>query len=192
MSHTGMRAADKNGIPANLRVPEDDVYDATESESQYRPLATKAHPEVPYFNAARLNKTIEYMKDRCEYPVLCKIPMEGMEGVWNNFPTCLRICATIYSALEGYSRSGPEAAKVESFMFHNHYQWKTKRKMKDQPKKKEVVIKKKPFVFFLHKKMVSGRARFVNQTETCFANFIKLFRENEDAWRPFLMDQGNN
>ena len=34
------------------------------STSQYKPLATRAHPEIPYLNAARLNKTIEEMKDR--------------------------------------------------------------------------------------------------------------------------------
>lgn len=189
-----MRAGDDNGLPRDLGVPPDEVYDAADSESTYKPLATKAHPDVPYFNAARLTKTIEEMKNRCQYPVSCSASDMPNGVEWNNFPVCLRTFATIYSALEGHSRSSPEAASVESFVFHNFYDWSTKRKT-ENPKVKEVVTKKKSFVFFLHKKMVSGRARFVNKIDTCFATFIELFQKNEDenggTWRVFLMDHGN-
>ena len=123
MSHTGLRHSDDKGFPVNRLVPDDDLYDAAGSHTEYKPLSTKCHPEIPYFNAARLTKTVLEMKNRCEYPVNCIMPgNDGME--WNNFPTCLRTCATIYSGLEGHSRSSPEAANVESFMFHNPYDWK--------------------------------------------------------------------
>ena len=38
--------------------------------------------------------------------------------------------------------------------------------------------------------MVNGRARFVNKVDTCFANFISLYKEHEEEWREFLTDFG--
>ena len=41
------------------------------------------------------------------------------------------------------------------YMFHGHFLWNTKNS------KKQSVQKVKPFVFFVHKKMVAQRSRFV-------------------------------
>ena len=134
------------------------------------------------------------MKNLCKYPVACTFE-DGT--TWNNFPFNVRYAATIYSGLEGHSRSSPEALNVESFMFHNTYDWRSLRKAKKtkdpkdpNPKGREVVLKKKPFVFFLHKKMISGRARFVNRVSHNFANFIKLFQKHRSEYSGLLMDRG--
>ena len=113
---------------------------------------------------------------------------------WDNFAVCLYTFVAIYCAHSGYARSDPEAAKVESFAFHNHYTWRTRKKLKkvakDDPVKSEPVTRKKPFIFFLHKKMVNGRARFVNKVDKNFGEFIKLFSKNNKEFTQLLMDHG--
>ena len=70
-----MRSGDEDGYPEDLEVPSDEEYGGApastekEKDSPKKPQSTKAHPDVPFFNVARLNKTIEDMKDRCMYPV---------------------------------------------------------------------------------------------------------------------------
>jgi len=47
-------------------------------------------------------------------------------------------------------------------MFHGRYLWTTKNS------KKATVRKSKPFIFFMHKKMVAQRSRFVSKvSESC-------------------------
>ena len=187
-----MRAGDSDGMPHNLKISDDEEYDATDSKSKFKPLQTKGHPEVPYFNKCRLMQTIECMKDLNQYPVACKARDMPNGVAWNNFPTCLRMFATIYSAMEGHTKSSPEANSVESFVFHNHYTWHTRRKTQfiiDGKTVTEPVKRVKPFVFFVHKKMVSGRARFAHAVEENFEIFIRLVQQNK-TWVNYLADQG--
>ena len=69
-------------------------------------------------------------------------------------------------------------------MFYGHYSWSTKNK------KKVLVTRMKPFVFFLHKKMVGARSRFIAKVPQNFSKFIALFTKNEDEWTTYLMDNG--
>jgi hypothetical protein len=69
-------------------------------------------------------------------------------------------------------------------MFHGHFQWATKNK------KKELVTRLKPFVFFVHKKMVGARSRFAQKVPQNFSKLISLFEKNKDEWTPLLMDHG--
>jgi len=76
------------------------------------------------------------------------------------------------------------ANQVKYFMFHGHWQWHTKNS------KKLLVTRNKPFIFFVHKKMVGARSRFVQKVPLHFAMFIKLFEKNKTDWTPYLMDRG--
>ena len=76
------------------------------------------------------------------------------------------------------------AKSVLYFMFYGHFQWATKNN------KKLLVSRMKPFVFFLHKKMVGARSRFAQKVPQNFSKFITLFQKNKSLWTDFLMDQG--
>ena len=101
MLHTiiGMRAGNKDGTPENLGVPDTELYDASKSQSKFKPHSTKRHPEVGYLNKARVIQTIEEMKNRNQYPVSCRAQDMPNRQPWNNFPVSLRTFATIYCAL---------------------------------------------------------------------------------------------
>ena len=76
---------------------------------------------------------------------------------WNNFAKPLWMCLAKYCSNQGYARTSVMARKCALFFFHGSYCWKTKNSSKDN------VTKVKPFVFFLHKKMVAQRSRFVSK-----------------------------
>ena len=103
---------------------------------------------------------------------------------WNNYPDCLYRLHAAYSSKEGLSRSSDMAQSVLYFMFHGHFQWATK------TNKKQLVTRLKPFVFFVHKKMVGARSRFAQKVPQNFSKFISLFEKNKDEWTPLLMDHG--
>ena len=103
---------------------------------------------------------------------------------WNNFPECLYRLHAAYCAKEGHSRSSDEAKSVLYYMFHGTYAWATKNR------DKVLVSRVKPFIFFVHKKMVGARSRFAQRVPQNFSKFIALFKENKDEWTTYLMDRG--
>ena len=103
---------------------------------------------------------------------------------WNNFPTCLYQCHAAYCDKEELSRSADEARDALYFMFYGNYTWSTKNS------KKMLVTRVKPFIFWLHKKMVGARSRFAPKVPIHFAKMIKLFEKNRTEWTPYLMDLG--
>ena len=104
---------------------------------------------------------------------------------WNNYADCLYRLHAAYCAKEGLSRSSDLAKSVMYFMFYGNYRWATK------DSEKRPVTRVKPFIIFLHKKMVGARSRFAQKVPLNFNKFIKLFREDEEFYQPFLMDKGN-
>jgi len=103
---------------------------------------------------------------------------------WNNYPDCLYRTHAVYCGKEGLSRSSDLAKQVLYFMFYGHYMWSTKNS------KKELVTRTKPFIFFLHKKMVGARSRYAQKVPQNFEKFIQLFYKNKETWTPYLMDHG--
>ena len=103
---------------------------------------------------------------------------------WDNFPECLIRCHAAYCDKEGLSRSSVMQKKLLYFMFHGHYSWITKNS------KKLTVTRMKPFIFFIHRKLVGGRSRFAAKVPQHFSKFIKLYERYTDEWRIFLMDKG--
>ena len=104
--------------------------------------------------------------------------------LWNNFPQCLYRVHAAYCAKEGLTRTSDMSVSVLYFMFYGVFSWSTKNS------KKQNVIRPKPFIFFLHKKMVGARSRFAAKVPDHFSKFISLFETNKDDWTPFLMDKG--
>ena len=106
---------------------------------------------------------------------------------WNNFPQCLYRVHAAYCAKEGLSRTSDMSMSVKYFMFYGHFQWSTKNN------KKKLVTRAKPFIFFLHKKMVGARSRYASKVPQNFSKFIALFQDHkdkEDDWTKYLMDNG--
>lgn len=105
-------------------------------------------------------------------------------NLWNNFPQCLYRVHAAYCAKEGLSRTSDMSVSVLYFMFYGQFSWSTKNS------KKQNVTRAKPFIFFLHKKMVGARSRYAAKVPDHFSKFISLFETNKDDWTPFLMDKG--
>ena len=76
---------------------------------------------------------------------------------WNNFPQAIIRLHAKYCSNEGLARSSVYARNFLLYFFHGSYMWTTK------TSNKQTVRKIKPFVFFLHKKMVAARSRFVGK-----------------------------
>ena len=74
---------------------------------------------------------------------------------WNNIPQVITRLHAKYCSNEGLSRTSVYARKLKLFFFYGSYLWTTKNN------KKVTVRRIKPFIFFLHKKMVAARSRFV-------------------------------
>ena len=104
---------------------------------------------------------------------------------WNNFPDCLYRCHAAYCGLQGLSRTADEARDALYFMFYGTYMWSTRNN------KKMLVTRIKPFIFWLHKKMVGGRSRFAQKVPTHFSKMIQLFEKNKE-WTPYLTDLGKS
>ena len=91
------------------------------------------------------------------------------------------------------ARSSFDADALLLYFFYGMYYWKTTRKKKkDQPKDMpaEMTLREKPFVFYLHKKMINGRARFAKDVRLHFAKFLAEYKRNEAEWKPFFTDNG--
>ena len=103
---------------------------------------------------------------------------------WNNFPQCLYRVHAAYCAKEGLSRTSDMSMSVMYFMFYGQFSWSTKNSQK------QLVTRPKPFIFFLHKKMVGARSRYAAKVPENFSKFISLFDDNKDDWTKYLMDNG--
>ena len=52
------------------------------------------------------------------------------------------------------------------------------------------MFREKPFVFYIHKKLINGRSRHAKNVKVYFAKFIAAYRNNASEWEPFLTDGG--
>jgi hypothetical protein len=75
------------------------------------------------------------------------------------------------------------AKAVRLYCFYGTFRWETKNV------KKESVFRVKPVLFWVHKKTMNGRSRFVADVSKHFAKFIRMCRER--GWQPFLEDKGD-
>ena len=175
--------ADKGDVPPNGAA----VYDATATITSFKAHMTKPHAEMPFLRAAPLNEAIEHLRSEGHPPVQVRASDMPTGIVWNNYPDCLYRSHAVYCGKEGLSRSSDMARQVLYFMFHGYWQWVTKNS------KKELVTRSKPFIFFLHKKMVGARSRYSQKVPQNFSKFIELFNKhssNTNEWADYLMDHG--
>lgn len=185
-----MRKGDKYGRPiinpekGHVPPPGTQVYDPMKAITNYKSHMTKPHSEFPLFRAASLNEAFEYVRNEGHPPIQVRAADMPTGVQWNNYPDCLYRCHAKYCALEGMSRSSDVALEILYFMFYGHFQWAT------TTSKKVAVTRTKPFIFYMHKKMVGGRSRFAAKVPHHFAKFISLFEKNKDAWTEYLMDKG--
>ena len=157
---TMMKQGDKNGFPVvqeGESVPTE-VYDGeTEVPDSFNARAIKPHPEVPFCRYVALQDAVEYVRNHGESPIQVRAHEMPTGHSWNNFARPLWMLLAKYCSNQGYARTSDMARKCALFFFHGSYLWKTRNS------KKEPVSKIKPFVFFLHKKMVAQRSRFVSK-----------------------------
>jgi len=119
---------------------------------------------------------------------MVKAPESPTGHQWDNFAQCMRTFHASYCHYEGLSRSSKLGERVLLYFCHGHFDWATKKKVAGSAKKKVDCTRIKPIIFFLHKKMIHGRSRFVQGVEEKFMTFIKVVRDNE--WENYLMDKG--
>ena len=157
---TMMKRGDKHGFPIvkdGESIPTG-VYDGTtEVPDTFHATAIKPHPEVPFCRYIALRDAVDFVRNHGESPIQVRARDMPTGRPWNNFAHPLYMLLAKYCSNQGYARTSDMARNCELFFFHGTYLWKTKNS------RKEPVSKPKPFVFFLHKKMVAQRSRFVNK-----------------------------
>ena len=160
---TMMKKGDKDGFPVvqeGESVPSE-VYDGfTEVTVGFKAMARKPHPEVPFCRYVALRDAVDYVRNCGESPIQVRAREMPTGVTWNNFARPLWMLLAKYCSNQGYARTSDMARKCALFFFHGSYVWKTRNSQKAP------VSKIKPFVFFLHKKMVAQRSRFVAKVVT--------------------------
>ena len=102
---------------------------------------------------------------------------------WNNFAEVLWTFLVHYCAAEGITQSSEMYVLVRNYIFHGKYNFV--RTNKDDKR-----VHKKDIIHGLHFKLTSGRSRYVNNVNTHFNKFLKLFRKN-NQWKTFFNDRGD-
>jgi len=154
-----MKVGDHRGYPivkSSDTVPtRHDQYDAEMAMPHYKAGANKSHTEVPLFRYAALADALRYLRNEGESPIQVRAKDMPTGQTWNNYPPTLYKLHAKYCANQGLSRTSDMARQLLLYMFHGFFLWTTKNS------KKQTVQKVKPFIFFVHKKMVAQRSRFV-------------------------------
>ena len=171
-------------IHAGEEIPtEDDLYECTTSR-KHKSTSTRSHKDIPFLRAASVNATVLTMQNRGLYPVRCTAESMPSGVRWDNFAEVLYTFHAYYCYYEGLALTSDMARAVMLFMFYGNYQWQTR-----QRKTKQIVHRTKSFLFFVSKKMLNGRSRFVDGVRENFSTFLSLLDKNE-KWREFLQDKG--
>ena len=170
-----------------------DKYDCEEASKLSRlaplqPGKTKAHTEVQFLRDAPLTATLHYLKAHMLSPIKCKAADMPNGSAFDNFPQVLYTAHAVYCAQEGLPRSSDKARQLLLYFFFGQFPWETK--VYKKGKAQETVLRDKPLVFFLHKRLASGRSRFAKNIEKYFAGFIAAYRDNAGSWEKFLQDKG--
>ena len=80
------------------------------------------------------------------------------------------------------------------YFFYGTWPWETKLYDKDKATGKRTVkgtaTRQKPMIFWMHRRMITGRSRFSKNINIYFAKFIAAYKANADAWSVFLTDKG--
>ena len=204
---------DKRGFPIVEKhevVPaKDDIYECSPDHTCfYRKSVTKPHKEFLFVRAASLAGAIMYCLNKNHYPCHCKPGDNPTQAHWDNFSTvsminsdlsmltasdlsmltsnCMQVLwplHAVYCHMQGYARTSDIARLCLLYFFFGTYQWTTK------DKDDEVVIREKPVLFGIVKRLMNGRSRFVNGVTTNFKQFIELYEDNPE-WEEFLDDKG--
>ena len=93
----------------------------------------------------------------------------------------------------GLSRSSDKPREVLLFFFFGTYSWETKLYETNSEGKRratKTVYRAKPIVFFLQKKLMTGRSRFSKNIQVYFAKFIAAYKNSDGEWEKFLTDKG--
>ena len=133
------------------------LYDAAEAMPNFKPNATKPHPQLTFMRGAPVNKCIEDLINRGLYPQKVRAPNMPNGVEWDNYDVVLRTFHATYCNMEGLSRSSDMAGLLLQYLFHGMFEWQTK-DSKGRP-----VSRMKPIIFFIHKKMIGGRSRFATK-----------------------------
>lgn len=180
-----MREGDERGYPVlrpQEKVPSsDDIYQCS-PHRRFRRSSTRPHPEMPFFRLSSVNGAVLYCKNHGWYLNNVRAKDMPTGNPWNNFPQCLHRFAAVYCLLEGILRTSVMARKVVLYTFYGTFEWATKDSKKDR------VLRTKPVMFCIQKKVMNGRSRFVNKVDRAFAGFIQLYKANK--WEQFLLDKG--
>ena len=156
-----MKEGDAKGYPVmrdgDVIASYEHTYDGDLQVPEYRANSLKPHPEIPFCRYATLTDALKFLRNTGEPPVQVRAKDMPTGQTWNNFaPNLYRLHAKVCSN-EGLARTSVMARKYLLYFFYGSYMWTTKNS------KKQTVQKIKPFVFFLHKKMVAQRSRFVSK-----------------------------
>ena len=180
---------DDQGYPKMLpndKVPTEVELYTLREQRVFRRFSTKPHPELPFLRQASVTGSINAMKNRGVYVVHVKgADMPNGEG-WDNYAQGIYTFWIEYCYREGLSRTSDLARRVLLYLFYGKFTWHTKKKVNGLS---VTVMKEKPILFWLHRKVRNGRSRFVYNVETYFKDFIKLVGSQKNYMK-FLKDRG--
>ena len=194
--HKSIKHGDARGYPVlrdDERVPTTgDVYQASTRKKDH-PLRITEHKDIPIFRSHSVTMAVADMVNLGLYPIRCSTDTMPNNIEWDNFAEVLYTFHAYYCYYEGLDVTANETRAALLFVFYGTFMWKTKKRKKPLPDGTKVpgipVARKKTFMFFLNRKMLNGRSRFVNGVQNNFASALSLLQAHPE-YKHFLEDKG--